>query len=100
MPSTRRLEANTNDYSGRDRCGRRRRWHLWHEVAGPRRRRKGQLERRERVALDAEKEASVAAERVDERRLGVRRGDLGGQCVGQRGQQLLRGRRAAPVPKS
>ena len=55
---------------GRDCCrGRRHRRHR-HGVVGPRRRRQGHLERRERVALDAEEEASVAAERVDERRLG------------------------------
>ena len=61
---------------GRDCCrGRRHRRH-GHNVFGPRRRREGHLERRERVALDAEEEASVAAERVDERRLGVRRRDL------------------------
>ena len=35
---------------------------------------------------------------MDERRLGVRRRDLGrGQCFGQRGQQLLRGWRAAEL---
>ena len=97
-PSMRRLEANTNDYSGRDRRGRRRRRHLWHDVAGPRRRRQRDLERRERVALDAQEEGPVAAERVDEGRLGVRRRDLGrGQCVGQRGEQLLRRRRAAEL---
>ena len=62
---------------GRDCCrGRRHRRHR-HDIVGPRRRRQGHLERRERVALDAEEEASVAAERVDEGRLGVRRRDLG-----------------------
>ena len=56
---------------GRDCCrGRRHRRH-GHNVFGPRRRREGHLERRERVALDAEEEGPVAAERVDERRLGV-----------------------------
>ena len=62
---------------GRD-CfrGRRHRRH-GHNVFGPRRRREGHLERRERVAFDAQQEASVAAERVDEGRLGVRRRDFG-----------------------
>ena len=85
---------------GRD-CfrGRRHRRH-GHNVFGPRRRREGHLERRERVAFDAQQEASVAAERVDEGRLGVRRRDLGrGQGFGQRGQQLLRRRRAAEFPR-
>ena len=57
---------------GRDCCrGRRHRRHR--RGVGPRRRRQGHLERRERVALHAQEETPVAAERVDERRLGVRR---------------------------
>ena len=66
---------------GRDCCrGRRHRRH-GHNVFGPRRRRQGHLERRERVALHTQEEASVAAERVDEGRLGVRRRDLGRNTI-------------------
>ena len=98
---TRRLPLRCDTHTlllGRDCCrGRRHRRHR-HDIVGPRRRRQGHLERRERVALDAEEEASVAAERVDEGRLGVRRRDLGGrQCFGQRGEQFLRGWRAAEL---
>ena len=65
----------TSYYSGRDCCRGRRHWRHRRGV-GPRRRRQRHLERRERVALDAQEEGPVAAERVDERRLGVRRRDL------------------------
>ena len=68
---------------GRDCCrGRRHRRHR-HGV-GPRRRRQRHLERRERVALHAQEEGPVAAERVDEGRLGVgRRYSAAGQACKQ-----------------